>query len=69
MMKLVMSFYDKSVKALADGADMNNLIAMPVREAIGRFKYTPEAEVEERYKEVTEELDKEIETAFDKEDL
>ena len=69
MMKLVMSFYENSVKALAEGADMNKLISMPVREAIGRFKYTPEAEVEARYAEVTEELEKEIKDAFDKEDL
>ena len=69
MMKLVMSFYEKSVQALADGADMNKLISMPVREAIGRFKYTPEAQVEDKYKEVTEELDTEIRAAFDKEDL
>lgn len=69
MMKLVMSFYDKSVKALADGADMNKLISMPVREAIGRFKYTPEDQVESKYKEITDELDSEISAAFDKEDL
>ena len=69
MMKLVMSFYERSVKALSEGADMNKLISMPVREAIGRFKYTPEDQVEERYKEVTEELASEIEAAFEKEDL
>ena len=69
MMKLVMSFYAKSVKALEGGADMNKLISMPVREAIGRFKYTPEDQVEEKYKEVSEELDKEIDAAFEKEDL
>ena len=69
MMKLVMSFYNKSVKALADGADMNKLIVMPVREAIGRFKYTPEDQVESKYKEITDELDSEIAAAFEKEDL
>ena len=69
MMKLVMSFYNKSMKALADGADMNALISMPAREAIGRFKYTPEDQVEQRYKEICDELDQEIKAAFEKEDL
>lgn len=69
MMKLVMSFYNKSVKALADGADMNALIKMPAREAIGRFKYTPEDQVEARYKEICDELDQEIKATFEKEDL
>ena len=69
MMKLVLNFYKKSVKALADGADMNKLISMPAREAIGRFKYTPEDQVEQRYNEINEELDREIEAAFEKEDL
>ena len=39
MMKLVLAFYEKSVDALNKGADMNALIAMPVREKIGRYKY------------------------------
>ena len=69
MMKLVMSFYNESMKALADGADMNALISMPAREAIGRFKYTPEDQVEQRYKEICDELDQEIKAAFEKEDL
>jgi V/A-type H+-transporting ATPase subunit A len=69
MMKLVMSFYEKSTKALSEGADMKALISMPAREAIGRFKYTPEDQVEAKYKEVTEELDSEIQAAFEKEDL
>ena len=34
MMKLVLAFYEKSVDALNKGADMNALIAMPVREKI-----------------------------------
>ena len=42
LMKLVLSFYEESSKALAEGASMNKLISMPVREQIGRFKYTHE---------------------------
>ena len=69
MMKLVLAFYEKSVDALNKGADMNTLIAMPVREKIGRYKYTTDADIESEYKNVEEELDKEVAAAFGKEDF
>ena len=69
MMKLVLAFYEKSVDALNKGADMNALIAMPVREKIGRSKYTTDADIESEYKNVEEELDKEVAAAFGKEDF
>ena len=69
MMKLVLAFYEKSVDALNKGADMNALIAMPVREKIGRYKYTTDADIESEYKNVGEELDKEVAAAFGKEDF
>ena len=69
MMKLVLAFYEKSVDALNKGADMNALIAMPVREKIGRYKYTTDADIENEYKNVEEELDKEVAAAFGKEDF
>ena len=69
MMKLVLAFYEKSVDALNKGADMNTLIAMPVREKIGRYKYTTDADIENEYKNVEEELDKEVAAAFGKEDF
>lgn len=69
MMKLVLAFYEKSVDALNKGADMNALIAMPVREKIGRYKYTTDADIKSEYKNVEEELDKEVAAAFGKEDF
>lgn len=69
MIKLVLAFYEKSVDALNKGADMNALIAMPVREKIGRYKYTTDADIESEYKNVEEELDKEVVAAFGKEDF
>ena len=69
MMKLVLAFYEKSVDTLNKGADMNALIAMPVREKIGRYKYTTDADIESEYKNVEEELDKEVAAAFGKEDF
>ena len=45
MMKLILEYYDKSREALEKGADIEKLAALPVREQIGRFKYTPEEDV------------------------
>lgn len=56
MMKLVMAFYDFGVKALADGANIEDLISMPVRESIGRFKYVHEDEIEQAYDKVMAEF-------------
>ena len=38
MMLLVVHFYDQCVAALDKGAKVDDLIALPVREKIGRFK-------------------------------
>ena len=70
MMKLILSFYDRSRAALEDGVDVEALVALPVREAIGRFKYTMPEQVEERYQAVLAQLDTELEQArAAKEDL
>ena len=42
MMKLVIMYYESSLEALKNGADVEKLAALPVREAIGRFKYIHE---------------------------
>src|SRR5699024_11533483 len=60
MMKLVLAFYEESSRALSEGASMNKLIGMPVREQIGRFKYTHEDELDDAYQKVTEELTAEV---------
>ncbi len=46
MMKLILEYYDGSREALDGGADIDVLAALPVREQIGRFKYTPEDEID-----------------------
>lgn len=56
MMKLVMAFYDFGVKALADGANIEEIISMSVRESIGRFKYVHEDEIEQAYDKVMDEF-------------
>lgn len=52
MMQLVLAYFDEANNALSQGARVNDLIALPVREAIGRFKYVAEEDVESRYSEI-----------------
>ncbi|MCR4762433.1 MAG: V-type ATP synthase subunit A [Lachnospiraceae bacterium] len=59
LMKLVMSFYDICGDALGKGADINRIVGMDIREAIGRFKYTPEDQVDARYDEIERKLHQE----------
>ena len=40
MMRLVLAFYDAGLDALKQGADINDIVKLPVREQIGRYKYT-----------------------------
>lgn len=68
MMRLVMSFYEKAKVALEKGANVENLIAMPSREAIGRFKYTPEDKIEDEFTRINDLLDREVAEALNKED-
>ena len=69
MMDLVLAYYDQSVEALEKGAKLQNLINLPVREQIGRFKYVTEDEIQKEYEKVTEELHVEIANALGKEDF
>ena len=46
MMRLVLAYYDKSVEALGNGAGVQDLIKLPVREQIGRFKYVLDENIE-----------------------
>ncbi len=68
MMRLVMSFYEKSKAALEKGANVEDLIAMPSREPIGRFKYTPEDKIEDEFTRINDLLDREVAEALNKED-
>ena len=68
MMRLVNAFYERSVAALGEGASLQKLISMPVREQIGRFKYVKEDALDAEFVKVDEELSAQIANAFVKED-
>ncbi len=70
LMQLVLSFYDVCTQALEKGANINKLVAMEVREPIGRFKYTSEDQVDARFKEIEQKLIQEADDiAAQKEDF
>ena len=60
MMELILDYYKKAGEALADGVAIERLVALPVRENIGRFKYVDEAEVEEAFRKTETLLDDQL---------
>ena len=68
MMKLVYEYYKQGTKALKEGADINDLVKLPVRETIGRFKYVKEDQIGQEYPKVKEEIIKEMAPLTGKED-
>ena len=70
MMKLVTEFYDESLDALGKGADIEDIVKLPVRESIGRFKYIHEDNIDDEYAAVLAALKKQLKNAVDsKEDF
>lgn len=60
LLRLIIGYYEKSLDALSKDASFNKLAALPVREDIGRFKYTEEDKCAERYEEITAKLNAEL---------
>ncbi|MCR5587146.1 MAG: V-type ATP synthase subunit A [Lachnospiraceae bacterium] len=68
MMELVLAFYEKSKEALDEGASINDILKMDVRERIGRFKYTLPEDIETEYNKISQELINEISDAVNREE-
>ncbi len=69
MMLLVLGFYDRCVEALNQGISVDELVGLPVREQIGRFKYTNDMSAEDEFAKISGEIDSEIENARQKEEF
>lgn len=63
MMKLIMSYYDKAAEGLEKGASVEKLVALPVREQIGRFKYFTEKEVDGEFEKIDKEISAQVDEA------
>ncbi|MBE6794188.1 MAG: V-type ATP synthase subunit A [Ruminococcaceae bacterium] len=60
MMKLILTYYDKANDALNKGADIEQVVSMPIRESIGRFKYVPNDNIHSTFDEINNTLEKDI---------
>ena len=69
MMRLVLAYYDMASDALKLGANIDKLASVPSREAVGRFKYVKEDDIDEEFRKDIELLSGEIQQAVaDKEE-
>ena len=60
LMELIFSFGDKAGRAVADGANIDKISTLPVRERIGRAKSVPAADYVRVYKEIDDQLTVEL---------
>lgn len=66
MLELVLAYYDSSRAALDQGVSINALVKLPIREAIGRFKYVPVSDMRTEYDNITCQLKAEIDAQIAK---
>lgn len=69
MMRLILAYYDEASAALEKGCDIEELVKLPVREQIGRFKYTPADRVQAEYDEILLQIQKQTADAGRKEEF
>ena len=68
MMRLVIAFQERGADCLAKGGDIEKIVALPVREDIGRFKYVEEDGIQAAYDEIIAALDAGLEDALKEEE-
>lgn len=66
LMRLIISFYNKSKSAIAKGANINDISVLPVRESIGRAKNISESEYISEFEMIDKQIDTELEKAVEK---
>jgi len=69
MLKLILAFYYQGKKALEAGVGIKELFNLPVRERIGRAKYTPEEQVDGVFDQIETDLKAQIDALSAKEGL
>ncbi len=67
MMRLILQYYDEGQKVLEQGADIEEIAALPVREQIGRFKYVTEDKITAEYEKVSEAICRQMQETLEKE--
>ena len=69
MMLAVLAYFDQGVEALKKGASVDDLVGLPVREEIGRFKYVTDDHIDKEFEKILSRLSEEVGAALKKEDL
>ena len=69
MMKLILAYYDLCSEALTKNAPIEKLASLAVREKIGRFKYVHEDNIDAEYDNTMKQLEKEVNSAFGREEF
>ncbi|HAQ40315.1 MAG TPA: V-type ATP synthase subunit A [Clostridiales bacterium] len=60
LLTLILKYYHDGAEALKEGADFKALSDIPVREKIGRFKYTEEKDIQEAFDSIKKQVETEI---------
>ncbi|HBD63922.1 MAG TPA: V-type ATP synthase subunit A [Clostridiales bacterium] len=60
LLTLIMKYYHDGIDALKEGAEFKAIENLPVRERIGRFKYTEESKVSETFENIRKQIETEI---------
>ena len=66
MIKAIMSYYELATAGLEGGASVNELLSLPVRERIGRYKYCTEDMIDGEFDSILAELKSEIDSACER---
>ncbi|WMJ88800.1 V-type ATP synthase subunit A [Anaerocolumna sp. MB42-C2] len=68
MMELVLGYFDIASVALQKGVSVDDLVKLPIRERIGRFKYITNEKIEKEYEDIVNRLHREINELTQKEE-
>lgn len=68
LLRVIMSFYKQGVQALEEGASYFDIVSIPVREKIGRAKYTEAALCDKEFDEIEAELAAQMSACIGKEE-
>lgn len=68
MMKLVLAYYDEGLIGLKNHVSIDKIAVLPVREKIGRYKYTAEDQLDQEFTNIVDEIKREIDELQGKED-
>ena len=63
MLKTILQFYDESLVAVNRGVPIGNIVALPVKEEIGKMKYIPQDEFDAKIEEIQSAITKQCSEA------